>query len=196
MKIAFLGDSFIFGFGMKRKDNWVSKTADKLQVEAVNLGIIGDTTGGFLARFQTEVLPLKPQMVFIMGGYNDIFSSGSDLAARSNVMAMVHQALAKGIIPVLGIPTRIMPEGAKPEWAELFDFSKASEVGKDYCQWLRRFCRTFRIPKVDFEQEFARCIKENPDEVGYLDGLHPNLKGQEALAEIFYGGVKDMTIKR
>ena len=45
MKVAFLGDSITSGYGIRKKENWVTKAAEKLQIEAVNLGIAGDTTG-------------------------------------------------------------------------------------------------------------------------------------------------------
>lgn len=184
-KIVFLGDSLTSGFGVRKAENWVTQAAGKLQIEAVNLGIAGDTTGGLLVRLQTEVIPQEPEFLFVMGGYNDIFFNESDLAARGNIMSIVHQALAKGIIPMLGIPPQIAEAGIKPEWSKLCDFSKAPKLCSGYCQWLRQFSQTFKIPIIDFETEFSRCVNEGIIETHQLDGLHFNQAGHEVMSRIF-----------
>lgn len=58
----------------------------------VNRGITGDTAGGMLSRFGRDVLNERPDRVLIMGGANDIFLTSSDLRARADLGALVHQS--------------------------------------------------------------------------------------------------------
>ena len=99
-----LGDSLTFGPGVPKSQKWTS-LAHSEHLRINNLGIPGDTTAGMLARLQnllqTPVLQLNPvlrPMVLILGGTNDIFFAGSDIAARGNLAAMVHQLSAAGYL--------------------------------------------------------------------------------------------------
>ena len=92
MKIVCLGDSLTYGYGVPRKDTWISLLNKRGTDNYINKGINGDTSGGMLARFNSDVVEEKPKMVFIMGGIND-FILGSGLeSVKTNIMAIVHQA--------------------------------------------------------------------------------------------------------
>lgn len=57
-----------------------------------------------------------------MGGVNDLIV-GADIAiVKSNLMSLVHQASAKFIRPIIGIPTRIDVANVREDWAEFSDF--------------------------------------------------------------------------
>ena len=76
MKLICIGDSFTRGFGVKKKESWVSQISIE-NADVINMGINGDTTSGMLARFTNDVILEKPNYVLITGGTND-FISGSD----------------------------------------------------------------------------------------------------------------------
>ena len=67
MKIVCLGDSLTYGYGVPRKDGWVSLAAQATGHTLVNRGVSGDTTGGMLARFARDVLAQRPRRVLLMG---------------------------------------------------------------------------------------------------------------------------------
>lgn len=67
MKIVCLGDSLTYGYGVPRRDCWVSLAAEATGHTLVNRGINGDTTGGMLARFGRDVLSEQPDRVLLMG---------------------------------------------------------------------------------------------------------------------------------
>ncbi len=191
MKIAFLGDSLTFGYGVPRKKNWVSLVGERLGAETLNFGVTGDTTAGLSVRLHTQVIPALPDIVCVMGGYNDILACGNSDGARSNMMGLICRAQAAGLIPVLGIPTQIISAEAKPEWAELFDFPGTEAARDAYAEWLRRFAKTFQVHTIDFAGELPKRMQANPA-VGYLDGLHLNRAGHQAMAEIFEEGIRPL----
>ena len=142
MKVVCLGDSLTYGYGVPRKDCWASLTAARTGHTLVNRGVNGDTTGGMLARFGRDVLEERPQRVLLMGGANDIIYGGSDSPARLNLMAMVRQAEAAGIRPMVGLLPPIYAQGIPEPWLSVTDYRALSPVFAAYRAWLENFCKT------------------------------------------------------
>lgn len=180
MKILCLGDSLTYGYGVPRRDCWVSLAALRSGHELVNCGINGDTTGGMLARFASEVLPQRSDRLLLMGGANDIILTGSDRQARANLGAIAQQAVAKGIRPMLGLPVPVYPSQVPAPWSDMADFFVLEPVFSSYRDWLISFAATFGFQTVDFAVEGLL-----PPEGGrlYLDGLHPNQEGHRLMAD-------------
>ncbi|MCD7895155.1 MAG: GDSL-type esterase/lipase family protein [Planctomycetaceae bacterium] len=183
MRILCLGDSLTFGSGVPRKESWTFLAQERLGVRLVNRGIPGDTTGGMLARFQPEVEKVKPNLVSLMGGFNDIFFGGGDGPARANIAAMVHQSAARSLPVVVATPVPLDVATAPAEWAVAVDFFAAQEIGRDYAEWLRRFCQAFQVPLVDFWGLFEEPEQRRLGAGLYVDGLHPNGRGHALMAD-------------
>jgi lysophospholipase L1-like esterase len=62
-----------------------------------NAGVPGDTTADMRSRFDRDVLAYKPNVVFILGGTNDLGHKISQATTIANLKAMVVAAKAKGI---------------------------------------------------------------------------------------------------
>ena len=184
-----LGDSLTFGLGVRKQERWTSLLAGQAGCSVINLGVSGDTTGGMLVRFRTEVLPgrtrsgadVSRRRVLLMGGSNDIVYSGTSIGARSNMGALIHQTRAAGLEPVVGIPMPFVPEQVPEQWQAAADFEQAGRELEDYCAWLIRFCGAFSVKTVDFRQDFVTAGGAVKAEL-YLDGLHPNPEGHRRMA--------------
>jgi lysophospholipase L1-like esterase len=192
MKIVCLGDSLTYGFGVPRRDTWVSLTAERTKMELVNRGINGDTTGGMLARFWYEMTKHSPDSVLLMGGGNDIFISGTAVSAKANISAMVHQAAALGIAPLIGTLLPGNSAGNSPgnsanvrhDWASLSNVAHAREVGEEYSQWLILFAGVFGVPVVDFRAAFKSVSDPERNRALYIDGMHPTAEGHRLMADV------------
>ena len=115
-KLICLGDSLTFGLRVPHSQAWPRLISRETGMEVRNLGISGDTTGGMLARLQTITggVPVAPEnmpVLLIMGGSNDIFYAGTDTVAKANIGAMIHQAMAAHMLPVVGITLPFMSAG-------------------------------------------------------------------------------------
>ena len=182
-----LGDSLTFGLRVPHSQAWPRLIGRETGMEVRNLGISGDTTGGMLARMQnitgvvchgtSENMPV----LLIMGGSNDIFYAGTDVGARANIGAMIHQAMAAHMMPVVGIPLPISPEDAPKNWGKIADFYQAAAQIEAYSQWLKDFCAAFHVPFVDFRQDFLQPDGSVRREL-FVDGLHPNAEGHRIMA--------------
>lgn len=155
-KIVCLGDSLTYGYGVSRSKVWTKLAEDKLHIEIINVGICGDTSGGMVSRFHNSVCLQKPNAVHIMGGVNDFIVGAGMGPVKSNMMAMVHQAAAKFIRPIIGIPTKIDEGNVRQDWAEFADFSRVAEELHAYRKWLIELCNTFNIKYIDYYTEFDR----------------------------------------
>ena len=100
MELYCLGDSLTFGYGVRAAQRWTTLAAQKSGWQLINLGIPGDTTGGMMARLQTQLMPdlahRRGCRVLLMGGANDIFYGGSMESVRANMGGMIHQLLTAG----------------------------------------------------------------------------------------------------
>ena len=180
-KWVFLGDSLTYGYGVQRRQTWISLCQEQSNVEMVKAGVTGDTTGGMLARFRDDVVSRQATHVFVMGGANDIFLSGEIGAAKANLGAILYQSLSGGMIPVIGLPTPIHPMVAESPWGRLFNYTKAAEKMEELCCWLIQFTSAFGISVVDFRTVFG----VPPDQRYYIDGLHASVLGQQKMAHHF-----------
>ena len=136
MKIVCLGDSLTTGYNLAPGEGWVDLLNRETPHLWVNAGVAGDTSTGLLVRLQSQALPQKPDMVLFMGGDNDIMLTGSADQAKSAVMAMVHQCVAAGVRPVVGIPYPVRTIPA--QWQPVCDMDRDLEASAEYVRWLRR----------------------------------------------------------
>jgi lysophospholipase L1-like esterase len=184
VKIVCLGDSLTYGFGVSRRNTWVSLAAERTGMELINCGINGDTTGGMLARLRDEVRAHSPGGVLVMGGSNDIFVSGGAESAKANMSALSHQVIALGAVPLIGTPPPLDAENIRRDWASLSDAERAQRTGDTYAEWLRLFAGVFDIPVIDFRAAFEAVADAERRRALYIDGLHPTPEGHRLMADV------------
>lgn len=191
MRILCLGDSQTFGFGVPRRLCWVTLSGKRLGCEMANRGLPGDTTGGMLARYGAEMERFKPAAIIVMGGSNDVTFGGGDASARANIGAIVHQSQARGVTPILCTPPPKDIATARRDWAALMDYGEAERIMDGYAEWLRVFAKVFGIGLVDFRQYLSETRESVHDGI-YVDGIHPNERGHELMAEFFCERVRPL----
>lgn len=142
-----------------------------------NLGKSGDTTEQILQRFETDVLPFKPEVLIIMAGVNDYRSSIYGWHSVTNLKALREKCEMNDIIPVFVTPTPInarvirkvnFVENPPPDWETHFNY---------ICDWVRK-----QDHHIDIAEYFM-------DEDGDLrsdlstDGLHPDAEGKQIIGK-------------
>lgn len=101
-----------------------------------------------------------------MGGYNDIMLLNSFDTAKVNMMAMAHQCVFAGIMPIICLHIPIRPPSANP-WSELMDIRLIEHLTKRYCSWLQCFAETFRFASVDLCPDYEKLIGEIGEKAAY-----------------------------
>lgn len=182
MKIICLGDSLTYGYGVARAVTWTALLSNGADgPEVVNRGISGDTTGGMLARLETDVLAEDSDLVLLMGGSNDIFFGRDLAAAKCNMAAIVFQCMAHRRKVVLGIPFPVLEKGLADQWKPFAGGEEVKRLLGEYGRWLVEFGREFGIPVLDLGEALPR---EEKDRIScYLDGIHLSPGGHRLVAE-------------
>src|SRR5215472_12583039 len=97
------GENRVVFFGDSITDNW--KIADSFPGKPyINRGIGGQTTPQMLVRFRQDVVDLKPRVVVVLAGTNDIAENTGKTtlkAIENNIASMSDLARANGIRVVL-----------------------------------------------------------------------------------------------
>lgn len=96
-RVVFMGNSITIGWINKRPEFFKGKPY-------VNRGISGQTTPQMLVRFRQDVIDLRPKVVVILAGTNDIAGNTGPSTIRmiaDNIFSMAELAKANGIKVVL-----------------------------------------------------------------------------------------------
>jgi len=109
-----LGDSLTSGYG-DPGPSWPSRldSQDPYLRLLHNAGVPGDLTADMRNRLNSDVLAYKPDVLFVMGGTNDIGRYVSPATTIANLRAIIVAAKAKGITVVM----MTIPPDSYPSWA-------------------------------------------------------------------------------
>lgn len=192
MKIICMGDSITYGYGLADlSQRWTDIVSARTGHILVNRGISGDTTGGMLARCQTQVFQDPPDAMMFLGGINDISILAQYRPVCANVTAIVRQAMAIGLPVIVGLLLPIVPEVmAASGWNQEFDPSACLELSRQYTAWLQGFCAHKNLPVADFHSPFLRPDGTVRQEL-FQDGIHPTAEGHALMAEVMCQVLKE-----
>ena len=90
-RVVFIGDSITARWDLH----------DFFDDNFINKGIKGQTAEQIAARFQSDVIDLKPDSVVILAGTNDVLADGDLTLAHDSITQMVKLASANGIRPIV-----------------------------------------------------------------------------------------------
>lgn len=170
-RVVFIGDSIT--------ENWVGLAPSLFVDGAIGRGISGQTSPQILVRFYQDVVRLRPKVVHIMIGTNDVAGNtgpSSPEMYTNHVAAMVDLARANGIAVVLG---SILP-AAKFPWKP--QLSPAAQVVA-LNSWLKDFAKARGAVYADYHKALTNPQGGmNPDLAP--DGIHPNAKGYAVMEPI------------
>src|SRR6266481_3587162 len=145
----------------------------------VNRGISGQTTPQILLRFRQDVIALKPQIVVILAGTNDIAENTGPIsleAIEDNLKSMVDLASKNGVRPILA---SVLPAAAFPWRPEIRPIEKILALN----QWIKEYAAREGIGFVDY---YSAMVDDQhglkPELSG--DGVHPNEAGYAIMASL------------
>jgi len=137
----------------------------------LNRGINGQTVAEVRARFDRDVLRVKPEYVIVLAGVNDIYGGASAESVERELAAMYADALDAGIVPVAA---SVLPyDRATPRaTAAIFTLNI----------WIESLAKVLHIPFCDTHAAVADPAK--PDRLrSSPDGLHPDVDGYRRMGE-------------
>lgn len=176
--VVMMGDSIT--------ENWAR--ADPQLIDGVRIigrGISGQTSAQMLVRFRADVIALRPRIVHILAGTNDIAGNAgptSPDAYRNAIMSMTDLARANGIEVVLA---SISP-ASRFFWRP--DLHPAEQIA-ELNDWLRDYAAQSGVGFVDYYPALVNGAGGLRGEYG-IDGVHPNRDGYAAMLAPLRDGLK------
>ena len=145
----------------------------------MNRGISGNRVSNLARRWQTDTIDLKPDILSILIGVNDL---GSGVTAEQyeqqydQLLADTMKALPN-VKLVLGEPFGLPVGGKKNSWEKYITDLEARiaivvKLGQKY-----------HAPVVHFQKMFEDAIKRAPADYWIWDGVHPTYSGHQLMAD-------------
>ena len=153
----------------------------------INRGISGQTTPQMLIRFRADVIALKPKVVVILAGTNDIAGNTGPMsleAIEDNLISMAELARVNKIRVVLASVLPISDYEKTKEGKPIIRSAQRppGEI-KALNDWMRKYAADSHAMYLDYYSAMV-------DDKGFLkdelsdDGLHPNQKGYDVMAPL------------
>jgi acetyl esterase/lipase/lysophospholipase L1-like esterase len=182
-RVVFMGNSIT--------DAWINADPSFfLEKPYYDRGISGQTTGQMLVRFREDVINLKPALVVILAGINDIAENNGPSRLEDvfgNIVSMVELARASHIRVVL---SSVLPAYDIPWRAGMNPVPKVARLNgmiKDYAD-------KNNIVYLDYFTAMADERKGLPVNLS-KDGVHPTLEGYKAMEPLAEKAI-DEALKR
>lgn len=183
-RIVFMGNSIT--------DNWFSMRPEFFAGKPyVNRGIGGQTTPQMLVRFRQDVLDLKPLVVVIMGGINDIAQNTGPSTIKmisDNIISMAELATANNITVVL---CSVLPAFDFPWRQGLEPAEKILKLNSI----IESYANDHQIEYIDYYSAMVNDVNGLKEELG-SDGVHPNIEGYSLMEIIFEKAISEVLKKK
>lgn len=178
-RIVFMGDSIT--------DLWQQPRHGALFQERsyVNRGISGQTTAQMLVRFRPDVIDLKPSVVVILAGVNDIAGNtgpATNEEIQGNLASMSELARAAGIRVVLASILPVSEYHTAPGATPQTTIRPMARI-RAMNDWIRAYAAANRHVHLEYFSAMT-------DDAGLLrrelsaDDLHPNERGYAVMAPL------------
>jgi len=185
-RVVFMGDSITDSWVQPRFGDYFANNK-----AYVGRGISGQTTPQMLVRFRPDVIDLKPKVVVILAGTNDISGNTGPMSneeIQGNLASMAELAKEHGIEVVLASITpvsayHVSPSGIPQTTTRPMDRIKAVN------DWMKKYAAANGHVYLDYFSAMT-------DQTGLLredlsaDDLHPNAKGYAIMAPLADAAIK------
>jgi lysophospholipase L1-like esterase len=171
-RVVFMGNSITEGWLDQRPEYFEGKPY-------LDRGISGQTTPQMLIRFRQDVIDLKPKVVVMLCGINDIAQNTGPSTLEmieGNIASMAELAKMNGIKPIL---CSVLPAYDFPWRPGLEPAEKVVALNK----WIKSYAEKNGFIYLDYFSSMAdekHAMKKEYSE----DGVHPNKAGYAVMEKI------------
>ncbi|MDB5002516.1 MAG: GDSL-like Lipase/Acylhydrolase [Mucilaginibacter sp.] len=172
-----IGENRVIFFGNSITENWITIDPGFFKYKNyINRGIGGQTTPQMLVRFREDVINLKPEVVIILAGINDIAENTGPSKIENvagNIFSMVELAQINHIKVVL---SSVLPASAFPWHPGINPVPGIIKLN----QMLKAYAEKNQLIYVDYYSATVNGDKGFKKELT-VDGVHPNLAGYKVM---------------
>ena len=168
-RVVYMGDSIT--------DFWINNDSTFFKNNSyLNRGISGQTTGQMLVRFREDVISLKPKVVVILAGINDIAQNNGPAKPEDtfgNIVSMAELARANHVKVVI---SSILPANRLPWRPSIIPTEKVISLN----QMLKAYADKNNMVYLDYYSAMVDNEKGLPVKLA-KDGVHPTLEGYKMM---------------
>ncbi len=177
-RVVFMGNSITEGWSQFCPEFFEGKPY-------INRGIGGQTTPQMLLRFRQDVINLKPKVVIILAGTNDIAGNTGPSTLQmimDNIISMSELAISNNIKVIL---SSVIPAFDYPWNPGLNPNEKIPKLNN----MIKRYAESMNIYYLDYFSEMVDEQNGLKESLTY-DGVHPNKLGYEVMAPLADEAIK------
>jgi lysophospholipase L1-like esterase len=156
----------------------------------INRGIGGQTTPQMLVRFRQDVLDLKPKVVVILAGTNDIAGNTGPMTLDEilgNLKSMVELAKANNIEVIL---CSVLPASDYPWRPGLEPNKKIPALNV----MIKEYTKTAEVHYLDYFSALVNDDNGMDSDLAH-DGVHPTKAGYEIMAPLAFKAINEVLQK-
>ncbi len=186
VRVVFMGDSITEGWGMKATATSPARGEFFPGKPYVNRGISGQTTPQMLLRFRQDVIGLKPKVMVLLAGTNDIAENTGKMTlgeSENNIASMSELARANGIRTVL---CSVLP--ASDFWWHK-GLEPAAKI-RALNAWIKEYAAKNGFVYVDYYSAMVNSEGGLKAEFS-PDGVHPNKAGYDLMGPLAEAGIAE-----
>ena len=195
MKILFQGDSItdanrnranIHDLGQgyaKYAAPLIMEAKPDTEFEFIDLGISGNRSDDILARTQTDIIDIDPDVISILIGINDVWhrhSHGremSDEQFEANYRAVLERIRKEMHAKILMLCPFLLPSTDKEGWRD--EVERIADI-------VRRLANEYADAYLPLDEKFAAALPTAPTPMHYSDdGVHPNAAGAQFIGGLY-----------
>lgn len=177
-RVVFMGNSITEGWINQRPEFFNGRPY-------INRGIGGQTTPQMLIRFRADVVALKPKVVVLLCGINDIAGNTGPSTLEmieDNIASMTEIALANNIKVVL---SSVLPAYDFPWRPNMGPAPKVMALNK----WIKSYAAQKKVVYLDY---FSAMVDERNGmkSIYHTDEVHPNKAGYAVMEPLVEQAIK------
>ncbi|RYY69848.1 MAG: acylhydrolase [Chitinophagaceae bacterium] len=183
-RVVFMGNSITEGWKLMDSAFFTGRPY-------IDRGISGQTSPQMLIRFRPDVIALKPAVVVILAGINDIAENNGPISLEAvfgNIVSMVQLAKANNIKVVM---CSVLPANRFPWRPNILPAEKVIVLNK----MLSAYAAENKISYVDYYSVMVDDKKGLPKKFAE-DGIHPTVEGYKVMEELVEAGIKKAIKKK
>jgi lysophospholipase L1-like esterase len=149
----------------------------------INRGISGERIIDLAARWQTDTLDLKPNVLSILVGINDTLATGDRTESIPQFETTYDALLAKTIAALPGTKIVLGEPFLLPVGKYKADYAAQLEEVKKRQAIVARLAAKYHLPLIHYQAIFDEACKRAPADHWSWDGVHPTYAGHGLMAQ-------------
>lgn len=196
MKILFFGDSITdafrsgedfglqsYGCGYVRNIVAELQAENPIKYQIINRGVSGNSIADLYARAKMDVWDHNPDVLSVLVGINDVYTTGNPKAVRINRFEDIYRMLIEdsqkqnpNIKIILCEPFVLMANRERQIYQEMLDV-------ENYAKVVKKLANEYNLPYVLLQDKFREKAAVYGDEQYLYDGVHPTIAGAKIIAD-------------